>query len=222
MFYENVFRNLNKEKVKYLIIGGIAVNLYGFSRVTGDLDLMIDLEDSHSVKGFVNVIKKLGFKPNVPVKIEDFANPLKREKWIKEKNMKVFSVYNPANEIEHVDVMLKNFINFDKAYRTRKIIQAGNLKLHVVSIDGLIKLKKISGRERDRIDISALKEIKVIKDEKNNKQKNEMYDLNDIKAYMKMTAKEKLNWLEETTKFLQKVMPDSSKKIWEKLKQRGF
>jgi len=52
--------------------------------------------------------------------------------------------------------------------------------------------------------------------------KNEMYDLNDIKAYMKMTAKEKLNWLEETTKFLQKVMPDSSKKIWEKLKQRGF
>jgi len=67
--------------------------------------------------------------------------------------------------------MLKNFINFDKAYRTRKIIQAGNLKLYVVSIDGLIKLKKISGRERDRIDISALKEIKVIKDEKNNKQK---------------------------------------------------
>jgi len=36
----------------------------------------------------------------------------------------------------------------------------------VVSIDDLIKLKKISGRKRDEIDIAALKEIKIVKGEK--------------------------------------------------------
>ena len=80
--------------------------------------------------------------------------------------MKVFSVYNPSQEIEHIDVLIENLIDFDKAYKTREIVNAGNLKVPVVSIDDLIKLKKISGRKRDEIDIAALKEIKIVKGEK--------------------------------------------------------
>jgi len=34
MYYEEVFKALNKNKVKYLIIGGMAVSFYGFSRLT--------------------------------------------------------------------------------------------------------------------------------------------------------------------------------------------
>lgn len=44
MYYELVFRNLNKKKVRYVVIGGIAVNLHGIPRATADLDLMVDLE----------------------------------------------------------------------------------------------------------------------------------------------------------------------------------
>ncbi|MBU2572803.1 MAG: hypothetical protein KKH28_01835 [Elusimicrobia bacterium] len=169
MFYEDVFRKLSEEKVRYLIIGGIAVNLYGFSRVTGDLDIMLDLDDNTSVLGFIKAVKELGFKPKVPVRIDDFADSSKRRNWVEEKNMKVFSVYNPANEIEHVDVMVENFIDFAGAYRTKEIIPAGGLKLPVVSIDALIKLKGIAGRRRDEIDIAALQEIKAIRNEKNKK-----------------------------------------------------
>ncbi|MBI4803299.1 MAG: hypothetical protein HY796_12330 [Elusimicrobia bacterium] len=171
MFYENVFRKLSEEKVRYLIIGGIAVNLYGFSRVTGDLDIMLDLDDINSVLGFVKAVKALGFKPKVPVRIDDFADSSKRREWIEGKNMKVFSVYNPSNEIEHVDVMAENFIDFAGAYRVKEVIAAGVLKLPVISLDGLIKLKGIAGRKRDEIDIAALKEIKAIRNEKNKKQK---------------------------------------------------
>lgn len=166
MFYEQVFKKLNKKKVRYLIVGGIAVNLHGFPRVTGDLDIMLNLKDNKSVNGFVEVIKALGFKPKIPVEVDDFAIPSKRKSWIEEKNMKVFSVYNPSQEIEHIDVLVENLIDFDKAYKTREIVNAGNLKVPVVSIDDLIKLKKISGRKRDEIDIAALKEIKIVKDEK--------------------------------------------------------
>ena len=166
MFYEQVFRKLNKKRVRYLVVGGIAVNLHGFPRVTGDLDIMLDLNDGKSVNGFVEVVKVLGFKPKIPVQVDDFAIPSKRKSWIEEKNMKVFSVYNPSQEIEHIDVLIENLIDFDKAYKTREIVNAGNLKVPVVSIDDLIKLKKISGRKRDEIDIAALKEIKIVKDEK--------------------------------------------------------
>jgi len=148
------------------VVGGIAVNLHGFPRVTGDLDIMLDLNDGKSVNGFVEVVKVLGFKPKIPVQVDDFAIPSKRKSWIEEKNMKVFSVYNPSQEIEHIDVLIENLIDFDKAYKTREIVNAGNLKVPVVSIDDLIKLKKISGRKRDEIDIAALKEIKIVKGEK--------------------------------------------------------
>jgi len=166
VFYEQVFRKLNKKRVRYLVVGGIAVNLHGFPRVTGDLDIMLDLNDGKSVNGFVEVVKVLGFKPKIPVQVDDFAIPSKRKSWIEEKNMKVFSVYNPSQEIEHIDVLIENLIDFDKAYKTREIVNAGNLKVPVVSIDDLIKLKKISGRKRDEIDIAALKEIKIVKGEK--------------------------------------------------------
>ncbi|MEK7845471.1 MAG: hypothetical protein AAB257_00715 [Nitrospinota bacterium] len=124
---------------------------------------MLDLEDSKSVNGFVEVVKALGFKPKIPVKVDDFAISSKRRAWIEEKNMKVFSVYNPSNEIEHIDVLVENLIDFDKAYKTREVINAGYFKVPIVSIDNLIKLKKIAGRKRDEIDIDALKEIKAIK-----------------------------------------------------------
>lgn len=169
MFYEQVFKKLNKKKVRYLIVGGIAVNLHGFPRVTGDLDIMLDLNDGKSINGFVEVVKVLGFKPKIPVKIENFAILSKRKSWIEEKNMKVFSVYNPSQEIEHIDVLVKNLIDFDKAYKSREIIDVGNLKVSVISIDDLIKLKKVAGRKRDEIDIAALKEIKIFKNEKKQK-----------------------------------------------------
>ena len=44
MFYERIFRELANRNIKYLVIGGIAVNIHGYSRATGDLDIMLSLE----------------------------------------------------------------------------------------------------------------------------------------------------------------------------------
>ena len=43
--FEKVFRELNKTRVKYLVVGGVAVNLYGYLRFTGDLDLLLLLNN---------------------------------------------------------------------------------------------------------------------------------------------------------------------------------
>ena len=56
--FEKVFRELNKTRVKYLVVGGVAVNLYGYVRFTGDLDILLLLEEKNLGK-MAKVMEKL-------------------------------------------------------------------------------------------------------------------------------------------------------------------
>ena len=57
MYYEEIFRALERHGVRYLVIGGIAVNIYGFSRVTGDLDIIVSFEKGN-LKKLVDLLLK--------------------------------------------------------------------------------------------------------------------------------------------------------------------
>lgn len=162
MLFSRIFKELGKAKVQYVVVGGIAVNLHGFARATGDLDIMLSF-DAANVKKFVEAVKRMKLRSRIPVKIEEIADRDKRLKWVKEKNMKVFSLYNPENAMEQLDVMIENQMSFEDVYKKREIISIGSVKIPLVSIDDLIKLKKKAGRDRDRIDIDALKRIKELK-----------------------------------------------------------
>lgn len=41
---EAIFRALNEAGVRYLLVGGLAVNAHGYLRFTKDVDLTIDIE----------------------------------------------------------------------------------------------------------------------------------------------------------------------------------
>lgn len=38
----NLWYHLNKNNVRYLMVGGFATNLHGFQRYTGDVDLYLE------------------------------------------------------------------------------------------------------------------------------------------------------------------------------------
>ena len=82
--------------------------MHGFNRTTGDLDIIISLEDDN-IKKFISIAQKLDLVPRLPVKLEDFAIQEVRRTWVKEKNLKVFTVYNPNNPLEHIDVKISQF-----------------------------------------------------------------------------------------------------------------
>jgi len=153
-----MFRLLDEHQVKYLVIGGLAVNLHGYDRVTGDLDIIVSFE-KENLEALVAAIKSLGWRSRLPVPLEAFADSDKRKSWIEEKGMRVFTVYNPRNEAEHLDIMTENYLDFKKAYRGKKVVSAGGVPIPLVSIPDLIRLKKIAGRGRDKIDIGALEKI---------------------------------------------------------------
>lgn len=162
LYYEDVFRKLQDKKVRYLLIGGIAVNLWGIERATGDIDIAIAM-DSDNILKLVEAVKELGFTPKVPVKPEEFADPVKRKEWQEEKNMKVFSFQHPENPYVLIDIMINNPFNFEEMFSRRAIMDSKGTKLSVVAVNDLIKLKEVAGREQDICDIDALK--KFVKNE---------------------------------------------------------
>lgn len=165
MYYEDIFRTLNRRRVRYVVVGGVAVVLHGIVRLTVDLDLMIDLEKKNAGR-FVEALSSLEYVPKAPVNPMDFADSGKRELWRAKKNMVVFSFYNPKKPFEEVDVFVYNPIDFDEAYKKRKVYKVDGISIPVASLEDLKTLKKISGRKQDTSDIEALELLEELLHEK--------------------------------------------------------
>lgn len=155
MYYGRVLRELNRRRVRYLVAGGIAVNLYGVPRATADLDLLLQ-PGAPNLKSFVEVMRRLGYRPGVP--FEDITSE-NLERWRKEKNMKAFSFKNPRVPYEEVDLILDHPLEFEKAYARREVVRAGRIAVPLVSLRDLMKLKEHSGRLQDLSDLEALRKV---------------------------------------------------------------
>lgn len=156
--YLGIFRQLNKNKIKYIVVGGTAVNLLGIPRATYDIDLLLYLEDKN-LKKFLNLLKAWDFKPRVPVAIMDFADIKKRESWIKNKNMKAFNLVNPDWAIREIDVIINTPVDYKKAIKSAKNIKLHGVNIPTISVADLILMKSESHREQDKADIRNLRKI---------------------------------------------------------------
>jgi hypothetical protein len=156
--FENLFSSLNKESVKYLVAGGIAVNLYGIERATADIDMVLKLAQKNLLK-FVKVAKKLGLKPKLPLALDDFIDAEKRKGWIADKGMVVYSLYDAKNPFFLLDIFVEEPFNFDEVYEKRKKIEFENTIIPLVPINVLIAMKEKSDRAQDKADVFYLKKI---------------------------------------------------------------
>lgn len=162
MIYEDVFREFESKDVRYLVVGGIAVNLYGYIRLTMDLDIMIDLSEENIAK-VVETMEKFGYSPRVPVNPKEFISEKNREQWIKEKVPVVFTFIDLKNPYKHIDVFLNNPVDFEEAFLRKEVIEIRGIKILVASIDDLIKMKYNTQRPRDKEDIIHLEKIKKMR-----------------------------------------------------------
>lgn len=158
MFYKRIFRELARPRIKYAVAGGMAVNIYGYIRSTVDLDIILLLEEDNIAK-FIALVKKIGFIPRVPVDIDDFLSSDKRRDWIAAKCMKVSCVYNPACEIEQVDVMIDPALDIQGLFSRSVLHEIYGIEVPVVSLADLIAMKTLAGRGRDLDDINNLRHL---------------------------------------------------------------
>lgn len=157
--FEKVFRALNKARVKYLVVGGVAVNLHGYVRFTGDLDILVLLEETN-LKKIDFVIKKLGYSERLPVSILDLGNASQVRKWLKEKNMKTFTLNPPKDNLLQIDIIIEESTKFSKIAPQKIVKKISGVSIPVISIDDLLTMKKKANRKRDIDDIKALLDIK--------------------------------------------------------------
>lgn len=158
MEYGKLFSTLNQYKVRYLICGGLAVNIYGIPRMTADIDLLLDFEDQN-VDNFENAIKLLSYKSSVPLSLKVFVNKKEREKVVKEKNMLAYSYFSSAAGYINLDVLLDVPVSFEEMWQSRTEKCSENSALPLVSLEHLIELKTYANRIQDQKDVLLLSKL---------------------------------------------------------------
>lgn len=157
-----MFAKLQEKKVRYLVVGGLAVNLHGIPRMTADVDIAIAF-DSANVAALLEALAELDYKPRAPIQAEKLADSEQRHRWQKEKNMRSFTFINRVNPLEELDVLLRPPFDFERAYKRREVFKAGEIEISVAAIDDLVAAKSDTGRKQDESDIKALKLVKKIR-----------------------------------------------------------
>ncbi len=162
IFYEEILKEFQMQKVKYVLVGGFAVNLLGSMRSTADLDILVEMSDDN-LKKIVEILKKQGYRVKQPVDPIKIVDRKVREDWIKNKHMKAFNFYK-EEVLKEVDIIIDSPVSFEDAKNNLEYIKIDDLMLPVISIDKLIQMKEKTGRTIDKLDIEELKKIKEIRE----------------------------------------------------------
>lgn len=147
----SLWYHLNKNNVRYIMVGGFATNLHGFQRYTGDVDLY--LEDTPENR------RKLR-QAFIDLELGDFE-PLERMAFIP--GWVDFQLNNGVK----LDIMtsLKGVdLTFDECLQMAPIAEIEGLLVPFLHINHLIDNKKAVNRPKDQIDVIELEKIKEIRE----------------------------------------------------------
>jgi len=157
--FEPIFQTLNAAGIRYVVVGGLATVLHGYARLTADVDLAVDLAPEEATK-MIRALAAKGYRPQVPVLPEEFANPTTRKMWLAEKNMRAFSLVDQANPMRVVDLLLQPEVPFEELLAGSEEVLLNKTPVRIASLDHLISLKRQAGRPQDLADIEQLQAIR--------------------------------------------------------------
>jgi hypothetical protein len=137
---QTVFASLQKHKVKYLVIGGIAAILYGVPRATFDLDILIEA-NSNNARHLLDAFLEAG--------------------------LGTASLTSPDELLSHEITIFRDWVRIDVQTSTPGLVFADawqhceKMEYHkqvfwVVSKSDLIASKRAAGRDIDQEDIRLL------------------------------------------------------------------
>lgn len=140
----NVSRALERAGVPYAVCGGIAVTIHGHVRATKDIDLLIRPEDRDRA---LEIVSALGFdRQALPM---TFGAGTATERHVQ----RVTKL--EAGESLTVDFLMVGPL-YEGAWSARESYAWEGATLTVVSLDGLLAMKRIAGRAQDLADIERL------------------------------------------------------------------
>ena len=149
----DVIEKLLLHEVDFILIGGYAVNFYGYGRYTGDIDFWLRPTAINKNK-FIKAFSQLNTD-------ESYLNI------IKEMNFAEPQAILIGEPPFRVDFLTKvNLVNFDEAWEKRVFLPLKNMQIPVVDYDHLITMKFNTGRPKDQNDLEQLQRINQLKKKK--------------------------------------------------------
>ena len=140
--FQRVIESLNRNKVRYLIIGGYAVVYHGHVRSTNDIDIWVDIREGN-IKRLMTALDEFGFSVLKP-KQADFAPN------------QIIQLGYPPNRIDIITSPAG--VSFDECYASREQVDLDMATVNFINLDNLLKSKRAAGRTRDLADIDELTE----------------------------------------------------------------
>jgi hypothetical protein len=127
---------LNKNSVKYLLVGGWAVGVYGNPRATKDIDFLIAIDEDN--------IKQL------QKALQEFGAPAVDDQIFTE----IGNVFRMGNSPIQIDIINNSDgIDIRDCYSRRTQLEIEGVVISVISKQDLIINKRASGRLRDLADV---------------------------------------------------------------------
>jgi len=158
---ERLVESLNQAGVGYLVVGGLAVIAHGHTRLTMNIDLVIQL-DAENIRRSIDALARIGYRPQIPVDPMEFMSEETRRTWAELRNMVVFQWVCDVLGSPAVDVFVQEPFDFQIEYERAVAVEvSSSVKVPVVAINTLIEMKRQTGRERDLEDVSNLAQFLV-------------------------------------------------------------
>jgi len=140
---------LNDEHIDYCLIGGLAVAILAKPRATEDIDLLILIEE-RQIPSLVELLKKR-------------FNIIQEKSVMHFKNATIFRTILASPSVEQggivvVDFLLADHDTYRETLRAPLFLTVDGGKIPVARPEGLIKMKELSNRPQDLLDIAALRD----------------------------------------------------------------
>jgi hypothetical protein len=140
--FRGFLESLNSNGVRYLLLGGYAVNHYGYRRATDDLDVWIAVDPDNAKRVSRTLQEFGGFS----------AAKVRPSMFLAEGKVFIF-----GREPVRIDVLTApSGVDFEKSYARRKVVNWDGVSVPLISIADLKLNKKASGRPKDLADLENL------------------------------------------------------------------
>ena len=143
--YRDMIECLQREGVEFMLVGGYAVALHGWPRMTFDIDFWI-LANSENAAAVMRALKSCG-APLMDLKEEDFHRP-----------GMVFQIGTAPQRIDILSAV--SGLSYADAQARAVAMTVDGLTLKVISLDDLIVNKRASGHPKDIADAMTLERMK--------------------------------------------------------------
>ena len=134
----DVFDRLEREGVRYAVVSGVAVVLHGHARSVVDLDLVVDPAPEESERA-LRALAGAGFVPSLPLPLSMLS---------------VLRLFDSAGR--EVDLFVRYCIPFGDLWAASEHRRVGGVDARVLSLEHLLRTKRVNGRPHDLLDVAAL------------------------------------------------------------------